>query len=190
MATQTDAISAGQAEWIARQPMFFVGTAPLAGDGHVNLSPKGSGETLRILGPTEVAYLDFTGSGAETIAHVRENGRIVVMWCAFAGPPTILRVHGRGEVVWEDDERFAALLAGFDEPALPLESLRAIVRIDVQRVTRSCGYTVPRMDFVGERDQMPKWTRKQLAAGAHALEEYRAVNNAASIDGLPSVPVR
>jgi predicted pyridoxine 5'-phosphate oxidase superfamily flavin-nucleotide-binding protein len=189
MATTTDAISASQAEWIARQPMFFVGTAPLGGDGHVNISPKGPGETLRILGPNEAAYLDFTGSGAETIAHLRENGRIVLMWCAFDGPPMIIRLHGRGEVVWEHDECFAGLVAGFAEPALPREALRAVIRVDVERVTRSCGYTVPRMDFVAERDQMPKWTRKQLQASAGALDEYRAVKNAASIDGLPAVPV-
>jgi predicted pyridoxine 5'-phosphate oxidase superfamily flavin-nucleotide-binding protein len=188
MATTTDAISDAQASWIARQPMFFVGTAPLSGDGHVNVSPKGPGETLRVVGPTEVAYLDFTGSGAETIAHLRENARIVLMWCAFAGPPMIVRLHGRGEVVWEDDPRFTALLDGFAEPGLPRESLRAVIRVDVERVTRSCGYTVPLMDFVQERDQMPRWTRKQMDGGAHALEEYRAVNNAASIDGLPSVP--
>jgi hypothetical protein len=189
MATTTDGISDSQADWIARQPMFFVGTAPLSGDGHVNVSPKGPGETLRVLGPDEVAYLDFTGSGAETIAHLRENGRIVLMWCAFDGPPMIVRLHGRGEVVWEQDERFAALVAGFDEPRLPREALRAVIRVDVERVTRSCGYTVPRMDFVEERDQMPKWTRKQLSAGAHGLDEYRAVQNATSIDGLPSVPL-
>jgi hypothetical protein len=189
MATTTDGISDSQADWIARQPMFFVGTAPLSGDGHVNVSPKGPGETLRVLGPDEVAYLDFTGSGAETIAHLRENGRIVLMWCAFDGPPMIVRLHGRGEVVWEQDERFAALVAGFDEPRLPREALRAVIRVDVERVTRSCGYTVPRMDFVEERDQMPKWTRKQLSGGAHGLDEYRAVQNATSIDGLPSVPL-
>jgi predicted pyridoxine 5'-phosphate oxidase superfamily flavin-nucleotide-binding protein len=189
MATTTDGISDSQADWIARQPMFFVGTAPLSGDGHVNVSPKGPGETLRVLGPNEVAYLDFTGSGAETIAHLRENGRIVLMWCAFDGPPMIVRLHGRGEVVWEQDERFAALVAGFDEPRLPREALRAVIRVDVERVTRSCGYTVPRMDFVEERDQMPKWTRKQLSGGARGLDEYRAVQNATSIDGLPSVPL-
>jgi hypothetical protein len=188
MGRTLDEIDDTLAAWIARQPMFFVGTAPLAGDGHVNLSPKGPGSTLRVLGPHEVAYLDYTGSGAETIAHLRENGRIVVMWCAFEGPPQIARLHGRGEVVWPDDPRFGALVATFDRP-LPDASLRAIVRVDVERVARSCGYTVPLMRFEGEREHMPKWTDKQLRSGGDgALDAYRAEKNATSIDGLPAVP--
>jgi hypothetical protein len=111
------------------------------------------------------------------------------MWCAFAGPPMIVRVHGRGEVVAPGHDRFAELVSGFAEPALPRESLRAVIRVDVDRVTRSCGYTVPLMEFVAEREHMPKWTRKQLRAnGPGALEAYRAEKNATSIDGLPSVP--
>ena len=115
--------------WIGRQPMFFVGSAPLAADGHINVSPKGPGGTLRVLGPRRVAYLDYVGSGAETIAHVRENGRVVVMFCAFEGPPRIVRLHGRGEYVLTDDPRFDELLAeaGFEEPTIP-EGRRAIVR--------------------------------------------------------------
>src|ERR687883_1733029 len=109
-----DGIDERQRAWIAAQPMFFVGSAPLAGDGHVNVSPKGPGGSLRVLGPDRVAYLDLVGSGAETIAHLRENGRIVVMFCAFEGPPKILRLHGRGEVVTPDDERFGGLLEKLD----------------------------------------------------------------------------
>src|SRR5213078_4662034 len=104
-----DAIDDKLATWIGRQHMFFVGTAPSGDAGHVNVSPKGPIESLRILDPHTVAYLDVIGSGAETIAHLRENGRIVVMLCSFDGPPRILRLHGRGEVVLAGDERFEAL---------------------------------------------------------------------------------
>jgi Pyridoxamine 5'-phosphate oxidase len=182
-----DAIDDALGVWIARQPMFFVATAPLAGDAHVNVSPKGPGSTLRVLGPVEAAYLDYTGSGAETIAHVRENGRIVLMWCAFEGAPQIVRLHGRGELVWPDDPRFDGLVAGFQKP-LPDASLRCVVRVDVQRVSRSCGYTVPLLRYEGEREHMPKWTDKQLRThGETALDDYRAAKNAVSIDGLPAV---
>src|SRR3954462_3552238 len=120
MGREYDAIDQHWRDWIARQPLFFVGTAPLADDGHVNVSPKGPIGTLRVLDERTVAYLDVTGSGAETIAHLRENGRIVVMFCAFGGPPKILRLHGRGEVVLPEDERFDELLAaGFHEPQGP-----------------------------------------------------------------------
>src|SRR3954454_15723921 len=113
-----DAIDEQLAAWIARQPMYFVGTAPLDGDGHVNVSPKGPIGTLRVLGPREVAYLDLVGSGAETAAHLQENGRIVIMLCAFEGAPRILRLHGRGEVIWAEDPAFEALRArmAFAEP--------------------------------------------------------------------------
>src|SRR4051812_3906912 len=120
--------------------MFFVGSAPLSPDGHVNVSPKGPIGTLRVLGPTEVAYLDIVGSGAETSAHVQENGRIVIMLCAFSGAPRIVRLHGRGEVVWAEDPAFASLLAqmDFEEPEVA-ESRRAIVRVEVTRIADSCG---------------------------------------------------
>lgn len=176
--------------WIARQPMYFVGSAPLAGDGHVNVSPKGPGSTLQVLGPREVAYLDYTGSGAETTAHLRENGRIVVLLCAFEGPPQIIRLHGTGEVVEAADPRFDGLLAHFADEPLPRPSLRSIIRVDVERVAKSCGYTVPLMAYEGERPHMPAWTEKQLRVGGpEALDAYRAQKNATSIDGLPSVPV-
>jgi predicted pyridoxine 5'-phosphate oxidase superfamily flavin-nucleotide-binding protein len=190
MARTYDEIDDHLRAWIVRQPMFFVGTAPLAGDGHVNVSPKGPGGTLRVLGPHRVAYLDYTGSGAETIAHLRENGRIVVMLCAFEGPPRIVRLHGRGELVLPDDPRFAALLeeAGFAEPTLP-ESRRAIVDVAVARIASSCGYGVPLMEHAGERPHMDASTRKRVRThGPGAYVAYQAKHNAVSIDGLPAVP--
>src|ERR671938_230378 len=157
-----DGIDERQREWIARQPMFFVGTAPLAGDGHVNVSPKGPIGTLRVLGPHRVAYLDVVGSGAETIAHLRENGRIVVMLCAFEGPPRIVRLHGRGEVVLADDPRFAELADTFDAGGVPDPARRAVVRVDVTRVAESCGYGVPLMDYAGQRPHQPASSAKRL----------------------------
>src|SRR3954468_5281918 len=128
MARTYDEIDEPLRAWSPPQPMFFVGSAPLAGDGHVNVSPKGPGGTLRVLGPDRVAYLDIVGSGAETIAHIRENGRVVVMLCAFEGPPRILRLHGRGEIVPAADPRFAELLDahGFAQSEVP-ESHRAVI---------------------------------------------------------------
>src|SRR5215204_862091 len=122
-------------DWIAKQTMFFVGTAPLDGDGHVNVSPKGPIRSLQVIDEHTVAYLDVVGSGVETIAHLRENGRVVVMLCAFEGPPRILRMHGRGEVALAGDAEFAALLerAGFDEPAAP-EARRAVIVVHVERI--------------------------------------------------------
>ncbi|MGA8339909.1 MAG: pyridoxamine 5'-phosphate oxidase family protein [Solirubrobacteraceae bacterium] len=180
--------------WIFRQSMFFVGSAPLDGDGHVNVSPKGPIDTLKVLTPTSVAYLDMIGSGAETIAHVRENGRIVMMLCAFEGPPRILRLHGRGEVVPASDDRFAELmeLCGFAQPSIP-EARRAIVLVEVLRVADSCGYGVPLLKHEGDRPHMPLWAAKKVrVGGADALLDYQREKNAVSIDGLPAVdlPVR
>ena len=175
--------------WIARQPLFFVGSAPLAGDGHVNVSPKGPGGSLRVLDDHTVAYLDVVGSGAETIAHLRENGRIVVMFCAFEGPPKILRLHGRGEVVSPGEDRFDELLARceFDELGPP-EARRAIVVVHVKRVADSCGYGVPLMDYAGERPHHDAWAQKKMRTrGADALLDYQREKNSVSLDGLPAV---
>jgi hypothetical protein len=183
-------IDAALARWIGEQAMFFVGTAPLAGDGHVNVSPKGPIGSLRVVSPTEVAYLDVVGSGAETAAHLQENGRIVVMLCAFEGAPRILRLHGRGEVVWAEDPAFAALAAAcaFEEPEVA-ESRRAIVRVHVTRVADACGFGVPLMEHVGQRPNAAKWARGKLAkGGADAIEDYKNAKNVASIDGLPAWP--
>ena len=177
--------------WIARQPLFFVGTAPLTGEGHVNVWPKGPIGTLRVLDDRTVAYLDVVGSGAETIAHLRENGRIVVMLCSFSGPPRSVRLHGRGRVVPARDDEFGELLArgGFEEPAA-VEARRALVVVDVTRVSDSCGYGVPLMAFEGERPHQDAWAAKKLRVGGPgALDEYQAEKNAVSIDGLPAVDV-
>jgi hypothetical protein len=176
-------------EWIGRQRLYFVGSAPLAAEGHVNVSPKGPIDTLRVLDEGTVAYLDMVGSGAETVAHLRENGRIVVMLCAFEGPPRIVRLHGSGEVVPVDDERFAELFerCGFVTPSVD-EARRSIVVVAVDRIADSCGYGVPLMSYEGEREHSRLWAEKKLRTGGDgAIEEYVAEKNAASIDGLPAV---
>ena len=176
-------------DWVSRQSLFFVATAPLDGAGHVNLSPKGPIGSLRVLDGRRVAYLDIGGSGAETIAHLRENGRIVVMLCAFDGPPRIVRFHGRGEAILPQDPRFPALLeeARFDDPSLP-EARRSIVLVDVTRVSDSCGYGVPRMSFEGLRNHHELYTAKQLRTlGQERYAERRQKENAVSLDGLPAL---
>lgn len=184
-----EGIDEHQRGWIAKQSLFFVGSAPLAADGHVNVSPKGPIGTLRVLDEHTVAYLDMVGSGAETVAHVRENGRIVVMLCAFAGPPRILRLHGRGEVIPADDPRFAELLerCDFEQPHPVTEAQRAIVLVAVDRVADSCGYGVPLMSYEGERPHMEAWAEKKMRVGGAAeIGAYVAEKNAVSIDGLPA----
>jgi hypothetical protein len=184
-----DEITDQLAAWIARQSMFFVATAPLAPDGHVNVSPKGPIGSLRVLGPRRVAYLDVHGSGAETIAHVRENGRIVVMFCAFQGPPRILRLHGMARPVFAGDPEFASLLeeAGFEDLGIP-PARRAVVDVEVERISDSCGYGVPLMTFEGMRDHYPlsvaKRVRTMSEDGYHA---FVAERNALSVDGLPAL---
>jgi len=189
MARCYDEIDDNLARWIASQPLFFVGSAPLQADGHVNVSPKGPIGSLRVLGPTSVAYLDIVGSGAETIAHVRENGRIVVMFCAFEGRPRIVRLHGHGEVLLPADERYDALLeqADFEDASTP-EGRRAIVHVDVTRIADACGYGVPLMSHEGQREHAPLWAQKKLrTGGVEAIDDYKAQKNALSIDGLPAV---
>jgi hypothetical protein len=189
MANVYDRIDARLRTWIGKQALFFVGTAPLHGDGHVNVSPKGPIGSLRVLDEHTVAYLDVIGSGAETIAHLRENGRIVIMLCAFDGPPRILRLHGRGEAVAPGDPRFDELLArcAFEEPAIP-ESRRAIVLVEVRRVADSCGYGVPLMRFERLRPHAPAWAAKKVrVGGTEALDAYQREKNARSLDGLPAV---
>ena len=174
-------------EWIARQSMFFVASAPLAADGHVNVSPKGPIGTLRVLDDHTVAYLDVVGSGAETIAHLRENGRIVVMLCAFEGPPRILRLHGRGCYVLAGDPGFDDLAARFEQPAVE-ESRRAVVVVDVDRIADSCGYGVPVLRYEGGRPHQDAWSAKRLRAdGPDAFELYKRRKNTLSLDGLPAV---
>ena len=181
-----DSIDTATEQWLTKQPMFFVATAPNDLDDHLNLSPKGAAGAFRVLGPNRVAYVDLVGSGVETVAHLRENGRIVLMFCAFSGPPKIVRLHGQGRVVPEDDLEFAALLSEFnlDDDARPLA--RGIVIVETTRIADSCGFVVPRMDLVSERDQLMRWGEQQHAKnGERWKERYVSANNAQSIDGLP-----
>jgi pyridoxamine 5'-phosphate oxidase-like protein len=177
-----EAVDDKLAAWIGRQHLFFVATAPLAADGHVNVSPKGDLRWFRILGPREVAFLDFVGSGAETIAHARENGRVVLMFCAFEGPPKIVRLYGTASVVLPDDPAFAELARRFDPPE---DAVRSAIRIEIERIADSCGYGVPLMRFGGKREQYDAWVDKKVNDGG--LDEYVAQQNAVSIDGLPAV---
>lgn len=179
MGKQFDAITDDMATWIAAQRMFFVATAPLAAEGLINLSPKGM-DTFRILGPREVAYLDLTGSGVETIAHLRENGRIVFTFCAFEGPPKIVRLQGIGQAITTDGAEFAALRARF--PDYP--GVRAIIRARLRRISDSCGYSVPRYEYKGERDQLIRWAESK---GPDGIARYHADKNARSLDGLPGL---
>ena len=175
-------------KWINRQHLFFVGTAPNDPEGHVNISPKGSMATFRVLGPTSVAYLDLTGSGIETVAHLQENGRICVMFCSFDRRPTIVRLHGTGRAVRVDDPGYEAALAGFGEAAEERRPyLRAVVVVDVARVSDSCGYAVPRMDLVEERETLDKvWRTRDDAR----IATYHEEKNTASLDGLPGLAPR
>ncbi len=163
------------ATFIRRQHVFFVGTAPTSPGGHVDVSPKGL-DTFRILGPRAVAYLDLTGSGIETAAHLNDNGRVTVMFCAFDGPPKIVRLYGRGSVVRPGQGEFAPLIAQFPE----YPGVRAIVRIDLDRIAGSCGFGVPWLQYQGDRNQMIDWAEHK---GAQGLATYQKDHNR-SIDGL------
>jgi hypothetical protein len=180
-----DGIDAGLAAWIERQPLFFVATAPLAADGLVNLSPKGGSGTFRVVDEHTFAYLDMSGSGIETVAHLQENGRVCVMLCSFDRRPTIVRLHGTGRAVLRDDPGFDAALAGFGEAARSRRPyLRAVVVVDVARVSDSCGYAVPRMELVEERETLDRvWRTRDDAR----IAAYQADKNAASLDGLPGL---
>ncbi|MBR9835521.1 MAG: pyridoxamine 5'-phosphate oxidase family protein [Alphaproteobacteria bacterium] len=173
----TDKIQA----FIAAQNMFFVATAPLDGTGHVNLSPKGY-DSFKVIDRHTVAYLDLGGSGIETQAHVRENGRITIMFCAFEGAPNILRLYGRGEVVQFDDPRFTDLLALFPG----FEQARAIFTVKLDRIQDSCGWGVPFYDFKGERDQLKRYADNEKMTAEDWADKYRT-RNAESIDGLPGI---
>lgn len=169
-------IDAPTSAWIEAQHIFFVSTAPLSADGHINCSPKDTA-ALRILSPTLVAYQDLTGSGVETIAHLRENGRIVLMFCAFDKIPRIVRLYGKGEVVLPESQEYRSLATNFpDRPGT-----RSIIRISLDRIADSCGFGVPFYDYIGERDVLEKWA---FHKGAEGVAEYQAQKNAMSIDGL------
>ena len=173
-----DSLSDPHREWMGEQHLFFVATAPLDASGHVNLSPKGY-DTFRILDENTVAYLDLTGSGIETISHLRENGRITVMFCAFEGRPRILRLYGTGESLLPGEDGFDELAPLFPE----MPGARAIVRVRVDKIVSSCGYSVPLMSFEDERETLKEWAERK----GDALAEYRDDRNAESIDGLPGL---
>ncbi|MBW5469773.1 pyridoxamine 5'-phosphate oxidase family protein [Brevibacillus formosus] len=164
--------------FIKKQQMFFVASAPMDTDGHVNLSPKGY-DSFRIISPTEVAYLDLTGSGNETSAHLQENGRITLMFCAFEGPPLIMRLYGKGTVILPDTPRWDELVKDF--PLLP--GARQIITVNIQEVKTSCGWAIPFYTFSKERDTLQKWT---LAKDEQELLAYQQENNVRSMDGLPT----
>ena len=176
-----DRIDDRLAAWIAAQRMFFVGTAPSGAGGHVNVSPKGPIETLRVLDERTLAYLDLVGSGAETVAHLRDNGRIVVMLCSFESAPRIVRLHGHGEVL-------PAVAIEFPEVDVLPEQRRTVIRVGVERIADSCGFGVPLMTYEGERPNSRAWAEGRLRkGGSGALDDYMAEKNSTSIDGLPAL---
>jgi hypothetical protein len=178
MAKFYDSILDQHRTFIARQKMFFVASAPLSLDGHVNLSPKGS-DCFRVLSDRQVAYMDIIGSGNETSAHLLENGRITFMFCAFEGPPNILRLYGHGRTILPGDNEWESLAQHFQ---LQLAT-RQIIVADIDKVQTSCGFSVPLYEYMGERNHAEKWA---LNKGAHGLETYKAEKNRISIDGLPT----
>ena len=180
MAKTFDGIDDKLARFIDDQPVYFVATAPSGPDGHVNLSPKGMGGTFRVLDPYTVAYLDITGSGIETVAHLRENGRIVIMFCAFSGPPRIVRLHGRGTVTLPGDAGWEELAARFP----PQPGSRSVITVTLDRVSDSCGFGVPLMTYDADRHELEKWAARKTE---EELAEYRSKKNATSIDGLPGL---
>jgi hypothetical protein len=183
MGKDHSAIDDQMRQFIAEQHMFFVATAPLAAAGHVNCSPKGL-DSFRVINDNSVAYVDFVGSGIETIAHIRENARIVIMFCAFQGPPKIVRLHGHGKVVEPHQPEFSNLLAMF--PCASLPGVRAIITVEVTRVSDSCGYGVPLMTFESHRVQLAKWAEHK---GPDGLDAYKREHNAHSIDGIEALSI-
>lgn len=179
MGKQYDRIEPPIREFIEAQQMFFVATAPLSANGHINVSPKGL-DSLRILDDQTVAYVDLIGSGIETVAHVRENGRIVIMFCAFAGAPKIVRLHGSADIIEPISDAFAGLASAFPE----YSGVRAIIRVRCSRITDSCGFGVPLYEFQSQRTKLVEWAHKK---GAENLSAYVGRMNARSVDGLPGV---
>ena len=182
MGQRFDDVSDHLAAWIAAQPVFFVATAPLDENGSINCSPKGNRDELAVLDARRVAYLDQTGSGVETIAHLRENGRIVLMFCAFDGPPRIVRLHGRGRTVLRDDEEFEEVAAHF--PGARAVGVRAVIVVEVERVSDSCGYGVPFMAFETHRPTMDQWSQRK---GPDGIRAYWAQKNRRSVDQLDGI---
>ncbi len=179
-----DLIDPRLADWLLNQPVFFVATAPLTADGHVNCSPKRNRDEFLVLGDHRVAYLDQTGSGVETIAHLTENGRIVLMFCSFDGPPRIVRLHGRGRARRPGEAEFEQLADRF--PGGRDTGVRAIIVVDTERISDSCGYGVPLMPFDQHRPTMDEWAQRK---GPDGVVRYWAEKNSTSLDGLPGVSV-
>ncbi|MGB7156440.1 MAG: pyridoxamine 5'-phosphate oxidase family protein [Tepidisphaeraceae bacterium] len=176
MGSTFDSITPDLRRFIEAQKMFFVATAPLSRAQHINLSPKGL-DCFRVLTENRVGYLDLTGSGNETSAHVEENGRITFMFCAFDGPPKILRLYGRGRTVLPTAAEWTDLAKAF--PGYP--GARQIIVADIHRAMTSCGFAVPRYEFVEHRDELLKYAEKK---GPEGLEQYRRDKNVTSIDAL------
>lgn len=176
-----DGVDSSLASWIAAQQVFFVASAPLAADGHVNVSPR-SQDAFAVLTPHRVGWVDYTGSGIETIAHLRENGRICLMWCSFDKRPRIVRLHGTGRVAMPGTPEFDDVASRFPEHP----STRAVILVDVHRTSDSCGYGVPRMDLVEEVRPLMRLDAEKR--GPDGMVEYREKKNARSLDGLPGLP--
>jgi pyridoxamine 5'-phosphate oxidase-like protein len=174
--------------FIEEQHIFFTATAPLAADGHVNVSPKGLAGSFAVLDDTTVGYLDLGGSGAETIAHLRENGRVTLMWCAFGGSPRIVRIHGTGTPVFRDDARWKELLTHFDESMRRRTDLRAVITVRAERISDTCGFAVPFMEYRGDRPlharRFSRETDESFAAYCEAKEHVGV-----SLDGLAALPL-
>lgn len=181
MSKVLESITTELGEWLRLQHLFFVATAPRNEQAHLNCSPKG-GDSFRVINEHEVAYADFTGSGIETISHLQENGRIVIMFCAFSGPPKIVRLHGKGDVIYPGTPEFDGLAKHFPENP----GTRAIIHVRISRVSESCGFAVPRFDHIGDRDILDKWAEQKEPA---ELIAYRAKKNKSSIDGIPGYRV-
>jgi hypothetical protein len=184
MATNFDEIDDTLAQWLVDQPLFCVGTAPLSAQGSVNCSPKGNRQEFAVLSGRRVAYLDQTGSGVETIAHLRENGRIVILFFAISGAPRIVRLHGRGRVIERDSPDFAEFAASF--PTAHDVGVRSIIVADLERVSDSCGYGIPLLSFAEHRPTMDQWSRRK---GPEGIREYWREHNLVSIDGIEGLAI-
>jgi hypothetical protein len=179
MGKQFRAIDESLVQFIGRQRLFFVATAPSEAEGHINLSPKGL-DSFRVIDPTTVAYLDLTGSGVETIAHLRQNARITIMFCAFEGPPRILRLHGKGRPIEPSEPGFSELRQLFPH----YDGVRSVIRVSLERVSDSCGFGVPRYEFARDRPQLEAWVDRK---GPEGIARYQLDHNLTSIDGLPGL---
>lgn len=179
MSTPLTHIDEKTAQWILKQKIFFTASAPLSAEGHINCSPKGL-DAFRILDSKTVAYQDMVGSGAETIAHIRENKRLVIMFCAFEGAPRIVRLHGHGEYILPQHTNYTEIESHFE--AKP--GVRSYIKLHITRVSDSCGYSVPKFEYQEDRDVLDKWVERK---GENEIKRYIEDNNKLSIDGLPAI---